>query len=333
MTDHAIVIGIDVYPGLNNLKGSLNDAKEFRDWLLNPSGGNIDPVNLDHCILEVEPDTSEVDDAHPTRDELEDLFRPLVKKAAKGKHIGKRLFVFCAGHGFADSQDAKSAALFAANAESTFPLHLAVLYYVNFLQRAWAFDEIIVVLDSCRSTNPMHEIGKPQLPRINPHANSGKVKVFVGYGAIFNSVSREREFDGISRGIFTMAFMDALKNAKPNTRGRVTGSMVKNHVHNVIEKFAGDVDIGPIEIDANEKKDVLFLRREPNGVPVEFELDPAHHGLELVILFGGQELVHRQSITDSRVSIPLEPGLYIAQIEIAQVTVQFEVPVNEKVRL
>lgn len=328
MSDHAIVVGIKTYPGLQNLDGPCNDALAFRDWLLDPDGGNLDPGNVRVRLTSDYPAPNGVGDAHPTASDLADLFRDLIRRAAVGEHIGERLFVFVAGHGFADSQDIDSAALFAANAEFLFPLHVAVMHYVSFLQRAWAFEELIVIMDSCRSTNPMHEISKPALPRINPHPNSGRVKVFVGFGATFTQVAREKEFDGEVRGVFSMALLDALENAKPNRLGRVTGSIVKKYVHNGIRKFADNVDA---EIEADEHKDVLFVARPPTGIPIEFRIREALIGKQLVVLFGGREEVHREVVVASPVSVPLEPGLYTATI--GETFVNLEVPVNDTVTL
>lgn len=330
MADHAIVIGIQVYPGLQNLQGPCNDAEAFRDWLLDPNGGGLDLDNIKMALTTEFDAPSGVDDAHPTTVDLEKLFREHVTAAARQQHVGERLFVFVAGHGFADSQDMQSAALFTANAEFFYPLHMAIMCYVDFLHRAWAFDELIVIMDSCRSTNPMYEVAKPALPRISPHANSSRVKRFIGFGAAFSKVAREREFEGSYRGIFSTALLDALRNAKPNQLGRVTGTIVKKYIHNGIRKYAENVDP---EIDAREDKDVLFVRRAVSDIPVEFRVDVTRYGRDLVVLFGGRDEIHRITVSSSPLIVSLEPGLYVAKLEGTQQSVAFEVPVDEAVTI
>ena len=39
--DYAVVVGINHYPGLSDLKGAENDARAFQDWLVRKDGGNI----------------------------------------------------------------------------------------------------------------------------------------------------------------------------------------------------------------------------------------------------------------------------------------------------
>lgn len=332
MADHAVVIGIENYPGLNNLAGPCNDAENFINWLSNAQGGGLDSRHIVSKLSRDYPPPHNVYDAHPALNDLEALFRPLVVKAANGQHTEGRLFIFLAGHGFADSQDANSAALFTANAEFLYPLHLAVLDYANFFKRTWAFDEIIVIMDACRSTNPLQEISRAQLPRVSPHPNSNKVKMFIGLATGFNQVARERDVGGTVRGIFTMALLDALDNAPANRMGRVNGTAIKRHIHNTIDHFAGDLQVSPPEIDADEDKDVLFLKRRTSGIATHFHFGPEHYQQTLIIKFGGVNEVHRSTIQSSPVSVPLQPGLYKAQLAESQSAKNFEVPNDADVR-
>lgn len=334
MPDQAIVVGIEGYPGLNDLHGPCNDALAFRDWLLDPAGGGLDEANVHTCLSREFPPATDVTTAHPVVSDLELLFRPFVVQAATGQHSDGRIFIFVAGHGFADPQDMSSAALMAANAEFLSPVHLAVVEYARFLQRTWAADEIIFVMDACRTTNPLHAISPPVLPQVNPHANANLVKTFIGYGSGFNQVARERAVDGGEvRGIFTMAFLDALRHASPNADGRVDGSAVKRHVHNRIDHFAGAAAIFPPAIVVDAQREVCFGERAPAGTDVTFRLDAAHQGLELVVAFGGVQEVHRQPVAGVSLTLQLSPGLYKARIETTTASVIFEVPNSEQVIL
>jgi len=334
MADQAIVIGIKTYPGLTNLIGPCHDALAFRDWLVKPDGGDLDPANIHVRLTTDFPQPTGVADAHPVLAELETLFRPLVEKAALRQHTEGRLFIFLAGHGFADSQDRRSAALFTAEAVSLLPPHCAVIEYADFFCRTWAFDEVILIMDACRTTNALHQIAKAPLPRVIPHPNASKVKLFIGFGAGFGQQTRERAVNGGTvRGIFTMALLDALENANPNQLGRVNGSAIKHHIHTVIDSFAAGVAISPPDITADEHQDVLFCSRQASLIDVEFSIDAAHLNRELVILFGGVNKVHRARVAASPVTVPLSPGLYKASIEGTQASTNFEVPTDVKVAL
>lgn len=333
MADHAVIIGIDSYPGINDLEGPYNDAMAFEEWLVAPDGGGLDPANVAKKFSSDFPRPHSVDDAHPALSDLEALFRPMVKNAAKSIHTEGRLFIFVAGHGFADSQDMNSAALFTANAELLFPLHLALIDYANFFRRTWAFDEVIVIMDACRSTNALLEIRKAQLPRVNSHPNSNKVKMFIGFGTGHNQVARERNVDGTVHGIFTMALLDALNNASSNRVGNVNGSSIKEHIHNSINSFSGDISISPPEIKIDEDREVFFVARKKSGVKIEFNIDVAHHNHDLVIEFGGVKEAYRANIDESPVMVELPPGLYKVQIEGVPISKNFEVPKDVSITL
>jgi hypothetical protein len=334
MADHAVVVGIQNYPGIQDLGGPCNDAEEFRRWLLEPGGGGLDAGNVSMLTSGDFPAPSGVHDAHPVLAELEQLFRPLVTRAAQSQHTDGRLFIFAAGHGFADPQNSDSAALFTADAEFLFPTNLALVAYTGFFRRTWAFDEVILILDACRTTNALQQISPPPLPRVTPHPNASRVKTFIAYAAGFNQLARERAFDdGRVRGIFTTALLDALRNARPNSLGRVNGTAVKRHVHNSINRFAGDAAITPPEIMADEHRDVLFVRRQDSAVAIAVQLDAQHLGRELVILFGGLHEVTRLRIDAIAMTVLLDPGLYKARVDGSDTSTIFEVPGDVSVTL
>lgn len=334
MADQAVVIGIETYPGMNDLEGPCNDAVAFKNWLLRLDGGGLDPGNVDILLTRDFSPPIGVADAHPVLAELEELFRPLVIKAAQHKHTEGRLFIFVAGHGFADSQDMKSAALFTANAEILFLPHLAVIQYANYFRRHWAFDQVILIMDACRRTNELQQICEPPLPRVRAHPNAHKVKMFVGFGAGFNQVARERAFAGGKvHGIFTMALLDALEKANPNAIGRVNGSAVERYIHNNIDSFAGGASIKPPDFDVNQQKDVLFVKRGPFLVDVVFDIDAVHVNQVLIIAFGGVNEVYREAVAASPVTVRLSPGLYKARIAGTPAATNFEVPTDGNVTL
>ena len=171
-----------------------------------------------------------------------------------------------------------SAALFAANADVLFPVHLAVIKYVDFFRRAWAFDEVIAVMDSCRSTNPLLEVNNPPLPRIRPHPNADKVRVFRAFAAGFDQTARERAIDGVTRGIF-MAALSSL--------GRLPGSSSFQWHH------VGTEHPARLRVLPNQHQ-----RQPPpalHGHPSCFEgfgqvVDPCRHGLRRMVQKCAQHL-------------------------------------------
>lgn len=341
MADHGIVIGIDGYPGLSDLKGPCNDAQSFKSWLLDPTKGGLNDENVNTILSrDLHMASSDIADARPLQSELENLFMPYIEAAANKQHIDGRFFIFVAGHGFADPDDMESAALYAANAQKLFAANLAISVYVHFFRRQWLFDEIILIMDACRSTSIFHQMGAPPLPRLTAHPNAHKVKTFLGYGAAFNKVTREKEFEDETRGVFTTAVLDALENAPANRMGRVTGSVVKNHIHNIINGIAGRDTAAELDIHVDNAKEVLFLSRASVGgqddvpfIETEFNVQDGHVGNTLVLEKHDGELVVRHQIDSKSFSLNLQSGFFRARIVELNFQQLVEVPGNGSVNL
>lgn len=334
MSDHAIVIGIQRYPGIEDLHGPCHDAVCMRDWLLRPDGGGLDEANLALSLTTDFDPPGPNDDARPILNDLLRLFRPHVERTALGGHEPGRLFLYVAGHGFADPQQLDAAGLFTANARFFDPLHLAVTAYAEWFHRNWAFDEIIAVMDCCRSTNPFQAVATAMLPRTNGHARAPEVRTFYAFATGWGQLAREREIDGQHRGIFTTAFLDALDHAAPDAQGRVTGSLVKNYIHNAIGGFAGDVRIDPPDIRVDTAREVVFARRAaPAGMDVAFVPPAGRAGAGFVITDGAFTEVHRQPLPAARFTVPLLPGLYKARVDGDPAGRLFEVPAHDAVYL
>jgi hypothetical protein len=333
MSDYAVVIGIENYPGLVNLQGPCNDVDSFVQWLEDPNGGGLDEQNIAKKTCKDFPQPLGPEDAHPVLADLENLFRTLVTKAAENKHTDGRLFIYVAGHGFSEQQDMDSAALITAGADLYNNMHMAVLDYANFFRKAWAFKEIIVLMDTCRTTNPMQSISKAPLPKILPHINANKVKMFTGFATGHNNIARERDMGGHVRGIFTTAFIDALEKAVPNKRGIVNGSAIKNFLHNNIDTFAGAEVVSPPEIKLDQFKEVTFLCRDAylEGINIVVGADKINK--TLIIKFGGQEEVYREVIETNEINLSLQPGLYKVEITDTQINRNIEVPKDARITL
>ncbi|WP_238705060.1 caspase family protein [Parasedimentitalea marina] len=313
MPDHAIVIGIDRYPGISDLQGPCNDAQLFREWLINPAGGSLDPANVKMCLSSEFDPPDGLEDAHPLQSEIERLFRPLSTRAAHGEHIDGRLFLFVAGHGFADPQDMDSAALYAADATDEFHTHVAVELYASYFRRLWTFNEIFLIFDACRTNLPFQRISSPPLPELQAHANTNKVKMFYGYATGFGSAARERKFDGVAHGVFTKTMIAALESATPNRLGRVTGSIIKDRVHNIFGEVAGDLVVTAPTIKVDSDKEVLFLQREAAeavGPETMFQIRDQYLGQTLIFeSFGGVEVI-RHTIVELKFGLRIEPEFY-----------------------
>src|SRR5439155_15841178 len=123
MANYAIVIGINKYPGIRSLQGPENDAEDFRDWVKSPIGGNVagDEEHLRYITTSQYPPVLDDTLCPPTLEIVDKAFRALAKAAFENGHIGERLYIFMAGHGFAPGSafgpNLDDAALLMANAD------------------------------------------------------------------------------------------------------------------------------------------------------------------------------------------------------------------------
>lgn len=315
--DHAIVVGINTYPGLSSLSGPCIDAQEFTGWLQAPGGGEV-PANNIHTLLSTDfhpPEPNDVSDVHPVEEEVNSLFRPLVSRGLMEGRVGRRLYIYLAGHGFSDSADMGSAALYAANAEFTFAPHVAGTEYANWFRRNGVFDEIVLIMDCCRTTTPMQSIRPPPLQNTGNPSMAARVRIFYAYGTSWGAVARERPFNGSVRGIFTTALLKAIQNAPPNEKGKVTGQILKNLTHNIFDELAAGTETAPPEIRMDSNRDITFLeRKDAPDLNVRVTLVPHTGNEEILVSDGAGVKVKQLACPVSLVRLGLETGLYKVQV-------------------
>ncbi len=328
---HAVVIGIDDYPvsGLAPLKGPVNDAEDFYVWLRDPKGGDLQKENI-HCIISKNFST---ESAQPVPNQVEALFEPFITEGVQGRY-GERLYIFAAGHGFGDPGDMGQTALYAANARKMFPWHIAITNYVDWLRRHAVFDELVLIMDCCRTVNTYHTIREPQYPTSKGRSAADQVRYFSAFAVGRGRVARERRFeDGRDSGIFTRSLLNALKTARPR-QGRITGQVLKDHIHNSMDKFAGKARIDPPEIKLDSNRDITFLyRRAAEAVSVTVILEP-YSGEETLLLSDGTfKEIRREKAKAATVILDLEPGLYKIAVSNTGRQEIFEVPNNERITI
>ena len=101
--DYAIVVGINDYADPRmRLKGALNDANDFVAWLRSPDGGRLAPDQVDPFTL-----LSDASSETPTVAQVWQKIGAMLKlaKDAQGGRLGRRLYIFFAGHGVAHAPD------------------------------------------------------------------------------------------------------------------------------------------------------------------------------------------------------------------------------------
>lgn len=253
--DYAIIVGIKAYPAFDPdgpLEGPENDALAFRDWVISPTGGNV-PNDKEHVVLIVssdyKPAATEIEDARPMVMDVQRAFERLQLKASKnadkgkGLQVGRRLYIYMAGHGFAPRDDQTALLMANATRDRTGPVyHILGQYTADWFFKAKYFEEVILLMDCCRELYPVMGLNMSFNELLAPGAVD-KVKRFYGYATKWSRLSREKNINGVRRGIFTATLMKALEGdaVDPDT-GELTARSLSDYLYTNMETFLDDAE-------------------------------------------------------------------------------------------
>lgn len=333
---YAIVVGITTYPdpSLKDLRGPVRDAEAFYQWLIDPTGGDLDAQNV-KCLLTTDfhpPDPTGPHDAHPIPNEIDALFEQFVSQGLQGR-VGERLYIFAAGHGLSNPQNMEANGLYTANARMSIPYNAGITHYAAWFHRCAVFDEIVLIMDCCRITNFMHTVNPPPLPVCQGSIRANQVRNLYAFATGWKQETREKKFDdGAWSGIFTTALLKALRNTKPNSQGQVTGLDIKNYVHTVINSVAGNIPVEPPDFPLASGNDIIF-RENANAAfhKVEIFLQ-TYTGQETLVFYDGTgEEFLQETAANRSLTLDLEPGFYKVVVANTDRKELFEVPGDAKV--
>jgi len=268
--DYAVVVGITKYPGFEDLKGPENDAVSFREWLLSDDGGGLPERQVFLVVSSAYQEEGDPLQAKPQTGQVDPVFDHLIERGMeRGGRLGRRLYIFLAGHGF--GPDIEDAALFMANAA---PLrlgyHIPGRRYARWFQTAAMFEEVVLFMDCCRDDYMNAPVRTPPWPRIH-NAAGANVRTFYGFATKWSRKARERPVSegGPVKGLFTRALLTALEKSPPDEEGRVTGAAIEKYVHNYLPKLIEDDEYQEPRFDYDKYHDIVFACRDaPATVPV-----------------------------------------------------------------
>jgi hypothetical protein len=212
----AVVVGINRYPGLADLAGPLDDAANFVDWLVSPTGGAVPSANVFEvpAARELSPGLA-VHDARPSVPDIVNALRNVnlavdaLAATDPSSWWRSRLYLFVAGHGMVpDGSD--SGALFTANASAAELGHnINLLLYKIWYQQCGRFRDLVIFADCCRTLMPAAPSFGPPFSRCV--GTPGEVRTVMGYGTQFGAQAFESPTVDGTRGQFTMALLRGLR--------------------------------------------------------------------------------------------------------------------------
>jgi hypothetical protein len=273
--DFAVMAAVSRYPGWPNrdLQGPVNDLADFALWLLEKNGGGIPQGNASELVAWLkapnqpapstfsvqsqvlffvspggsQAQTMTIENAVPVTERVEAALLGLHRRGVKARsgvgnpRIGRRLYIFLAGHGFQPSAFGKyETALLMADATADEPgLHVLGRAYADHFVDSNIFDEVVLIMDCCREPNeivpvrntPFRRFTGPSAPRPN--------KAFCAFATGGGQESREITCDvngkSVVRGVFTKALLEGLRGAQGS--GPVTAPSLERWVLERVPKL------------------------------------------------------------------------------------------------
>ena len=250
--DFAIVIGINAYPQLPPLRGAIQDALLFKNWLVRADGGGVPEDNI-RLVLSPDSLAGNPINAKPGKGEIDEALQSLgidafLQNLASGnddsddgddtpvRAIGRRLYFYFSGHGVGPTAD--EVAMLMANASLTrLNNNAGMRPYRLLLQKLALFEECVFIMDCCR--DPVSGI-TPAEPAFNvpPAFTFGPchpVEDFVIMAADWGSKALERrvsEAEEMSRlGVLTTHLIEGLQNpAAADADGRITSETLRQYL-------------------------------------------------------------------------------------------------------
>ena len=355
MNDYAVLVGITNYPGIHNLDGAVNDVKNFESWLLNEGG--LLKENIKQVITRP-PHSTNIADATPVENDVKVELTHIVSKGVEVMkadsdeelrqkkmdfyrdesgmlYLGRRLYFFLSGHGFAASFNPNDASLIMANGDYGMYItnHINGVKYVDWFQAAAYFKEIVLVMDCCRTI----EVGVPSLSpfRENREPTGKPVNCFYALSTSYERISREIDVNGKKQGAFTTLFLEALRKAKPNSDNQITWEELKAYIWNNSTKHLPPGYTQEPQIRESDSRHTIVLvnavEEESHSLIFNFTADKI--GKTAIILNGMFQQVKTLKITDISLTINLPIGLYKIMIVGTESSLQFEIAGEQSISL
>lgn len=316
-TDWGIVVGVQRYPDLDPLNGCDNDARDFHAWLLAPTGGNITkPEQVFLITTSMYPPFSNAEEAMPTERQVRLAAQRIQRVAHENflntgtkKYVGRRLYLYLAGHGFAPTRE--QTALLMADASKRNvgpPYHWLGEWTAEWFYRAGYFDEIVLIMDCCREIYPVEGLNMPWTADTASDFTE-RVKRFYAYATRWSLLTREQMDGARSRGVFTRALLDGLQGAAhvPGSRQITTASLKKYLLDSI-----GTPNLMPSDFVADDF--VICEAQTATQYPVRITLPFSAAGKKVQILDSTFNTVQETIGAPPEWNLWLDKGSYLVMV-------------------
>jgi hypothetical protein len=344
--DYAVVVGISRYPGFGaaptepaHLDAPARDATDVYKWMVSEDGGAVPP---DHVILirsdDPPPAVEPVLTAKPQLQAIQTAFQQIVLKgqeneaAGKGFKIGRRLYIYMAGHGFAPGT--YTSCLYLANATRVNAQNAYASGWLQWFQDAACFEEFVLWMDCCMDR--MVTVVPEAIPLVPRPVDRPAAPTMIAFGATRSLHAVETEIEGRVRGVFTHALLTGLKGAAADrTTARITARSLSDYLFNSMKDWIPATELEkpivakePAIVQADER--ILFTEATVPGttardyrVTLRFPDIPAGTPVRL---WRGEPLASEDlAIMDGTSEKMLPRGLYMVEVTEPSLRKGFEV--------
>lgn len=338
--DWAVVAGVRHYPALGDLDGPENDAKAFHRWLLERA--KLPPHQAKRVLSsDFAPPAASVLEAKPTCERIEEKFDELCAIAeqrseeGKGLKVGRRLYIFLAGHGFTPCGD--DAALLMANATRNRTHHVPGRPYANWFLRAGYFDEVVLFMDCCRERYPQAPLRVPPYIDLTDPGAVDRSKLLYGFATKWSRLSREKPMEGGEvHGIFTATLLAGLNGAAGDEHGEITARSIADYLYNHMKQLLTPEELEDEDVpkdpellyDTDPNARFVLLEAEPGGpprFPVCVHLRAEDVGKDVEVLDSRFARAAQVKAQAPECALQLPRGMYLCQVAAAGRQRPFEV--------
>lgn len=217
---YAVVVGINRYPGVRDLKYARRDARDFKKWLVSKDGGGLPARNVKSIAARPRDESAfrTAREAWPTarwvNDALEDINDEIRKRVSEEPAAFERtrLYLYASGHGIAPADGTGAVLMADADVKrEALGYNIELSRYTDWYVECGFFREVVIFADCCRDryfTAP--GMGPPWTVCVNPY---GPTRVAVGFATTYaTSAFEPRDVTNLddARGYFTKALLDGL---------------------------------------------------------------------------------------------------------------------------
>lgn len=205
----ALIVGIDYYETLSDLRGCVSDAHSVKDVLERNSDGtvNFPAPHFRTCATD-----KQIVRAHDLKRAVRQLFAGDAEIA----------LLYFAGHGYIEDTGGFLCASDAQTGDDGFPLHELMTLANNSRAR-----NKVIILDSCHSGAAGNSQVIPKLAQITD-----------GVTILTATTDEQPAAEARRGGVFTRLFVDALNGAAANLVGDITPGSVYAHIDQSLGPWA-----------------------------------------------------------------------------------------------